>query len=454
MGGVRTLDTQSWLEAVFDASDDAIIGKSLNGTVLSWNRGATGIYGYTADEMIGHSIDVLEPPGRRGEIAAILPRIARGERLRHFVTKRQRRDGTIITVSLTISPVFDATGEITGASAVARDVTELTRAHQESEAALRQIARRYEVLLEHSSDLIFVVSADGRVDYINPASERVLGYHADGEVGTSIFGHVIPADQPRLADELAEILERPGKRVNDKFSVQLADGRIAVMEASAINALDDDSVRGIVVNAHDVTEREHYLERLVATLDAVTDAVGRAAELRDPYTAGHQRRVAKLAAAIARDLGLDKDTVKGIEVAAAIHDVGKLAIPAEILSNPGALRPAEFDLLKQHSVEGAEIVAQIPFPWPVAAMIEQHHERLDGSGYPKGLAGDEILLGSRIIAVADVVEAMSSHRPYRPALGLDRALVEVERGRGTLFDPAVVDACLRIFSSGAFHLSG
>ena len=380
----------------------------------------------------------------------MLPRIARGERLRHFVTERQRKDGRVITVSLALSPVFDGRGEITGASAVSRDVTELTRAQEASDAALRRIARRYEVLLEHSADLIALVSIDGRVDYVNPASERMLGYHTDEELGTSIFGHVIAEDQDRVAAELAAILERSGNRVTDTFTVELADGRTAVLEASAVNAIDDESVQGIVVNARDVTERQHYLNQLTATLDAVADAVGRAAELRDPYTAGHQRRVAELAVAIARDLGLDEDTIKGIRIAATIHDVGKLALPAEILTNPGRLKVAEFDLIKEHAAEGAEIVADIPFPWPVATMIAQHHERLDGSGYPKGLVGDEILLGTRIISVADVVEAMSSHRPYRPALGLDRALVEMERGRTTLFDPDVVDSCLRLFRSGGF----
>ena len=453
MAELDALDTQSWLEAVFDGSDDAIIGETLDGTVLSWNRGATGIFGYTADEMIGRSSALLEAPSRRGEVATLMPRIARGERLRHFVTERQRRDGRIITVSLTLSPVFDGLGEITGVSAVARDVTELARAREASEVALRRIARRFEVLLEHSTDLIALVTADGKVDYVNPASQQMLGYHTDRELGTSIFGHVVPADQARAAKEMLEILKRPGNQVTDMFTVELADGRTAVLEISAVNAIDDEAVHGIVVNARDVTERENYLSRLTATLDAVADAVGHAAELRDPYTAGHQRRVAELAVAIARDLGLDEDTVKGIQVAATIHDVGKLAIPAEILTNPGRLKRAELDLVKEHATEGAEIVAQIPFPWPVAMMIEQHHERLDGSGYPKGLAGDEILLGSRIISVADSVEAMSSHRPYRPALGLDRALEELQRGRGTLFDPAVADSCLRLFSSGAFAFS-
>jgi putative nucleotidyltransferase with HDIG domain len=167
-----------------------------------------------------------------------------------------------------------------------------------------------------------------------------------------------------------------------------------------------------------------------------------AAELRDPYTAGHQRRVAELAGAISQQLGLDANEQEGIITAATIHDIGKLSLPAEILSKPGQLSAQEMALVKNHARGGYEIVCGIDFPWPVADMILQHHERLDGSGYPNGLTRKDILLGAQIIAVADTVEAMSSHRPYRPALGLDAALNEIETGRGVAYNSAVVDACL------------
>ncbi len=168
------------------------------------------------------------------------------------------------------------------------------------------------------------------------------------------------------------------------------------------------------------------------------------AEVRDPYTAGHQRHVAEIAALLAAEMGLDEDTVDGIRLAANIHDLGKIGLPAEILTRPGGLRPAEYELIKGHSRVGSEILQDIAFPWPVAQMILQHHERLDGSGYPDGLRGDEILLGARIIAVADVVDAMATDRPYRAALGIDAALQEIEANRGRLYDPDVVDACLRL----------
>ncbi|HEV2686108.1 MAG TPA: HD-GYP domain-containing protein, partial [Actinomycetota bacterium] len=171
-------------------------------------------------------------------------------------------------------------------------------------------------------------------------------------------------------------------------------------------------------------------------------------EARDPYTAGHQNRVGLISRAIAQELGLSEDLIEGIELTANIHDIGKIGIPAEILSRPGQLLPAEFELVKGHSRGGYEIMSGIDFPWPVAEMILQHHERMDGTGYPNGLRGDEILIGARIIAVADVVEAMSSHRPYRASLGAQEAFDEIIRGRGTEFHPEVVDACLRLYSEG------
>jgi len=160
-----------------------------------------------------------------------------------------------------------------------------------------------------------------------------------------------------------------------------------------------------------------------------------------------------LAGAIARELRLDDDTVAGIEVAGSIHDIGKIAIPAEILSKPGRISPAEYELIKEHVRAGYDIIQGIDFPWPIARMVLEHHERLDGSGYPRGLRGDDLLLGSRIIAVADVVEAMAAHRPYRPALGIDAALAQVTADRGALLDADAVDACLRLFREQGFVLT-
>jgi PAS domain S-box-containing protein/putative nucleotidyltransferase with HDIG domain len=190
--------------------------------------------------------------------------------------------------------------------------------------------------------------------------------------------------------------------------------------------------------------------KLRRSLETTVETIAATLEMRDPYTAGHERRVSLLAVAIARELGLDEDTVDGIHFGAMIHDLGKIQVPAEILSKPSRLLPLEYALIQQHPQAGYDILKGIDFPWPVATMVAQHHERLDGSGYPTGLRGDEIILEARILAVADVVEAMASHRPYRPGLGIDQALEEIAGGRGVTYDAQAADACVRLFREKGF----
>jgi integral membrane sensor domain MASE1 len=189
-------------------------------------------------------------------------------------------------------------------------------------------------------------------------------------------------------------------------------------------------------------------------LDTTIRTLGLTTEMRDPYTAGHQRRVADLACAVAKEMHVEALSMRGIRAAGLVHDIGKLSVPAEILSKPSVLTPTEYSLVKGHAQTGYDILKGIVFPWPVAEMVLQHHERLDGSGYPQGLKGDKIVLGARILAVADVVEAMASHRPYRAALGIDKALEEIARGAGTVYDDQVASACLRLFAERRFAFEG
>ncbi len=195
--------------------------------------------------------------------------------------------------------------------------------------------------------------------------------------------------------------------------------------------------------------RESF-DRLERVLDETVETLAAVVETKDPHTSGHQRRVVRLAAAIAAELGLSAHRIRGLRVAGLLHDIGKIYVPAEILSRPGQLRQSEIDLLHSHPSIGYELLKGIPFEWPVADIVLQHHERMDGSGYPSRLQRDQIMQEARILAVADVVEALSSHRPYRPALGLDRALAEIASARGVLYDPPVVDACMRLFREKGF----
>jgi putative nucleotidyltransferase with HDIG domain len=191
-------------------------------------------------------------------------------------------------------------------------------------------------------------------------------------------------------------------------------------------------------------------KKLLNSLEGTIQAIARMVEIRDPYTAGHQRRVTQLACAIARRMNFSEGQINSLHLAGIIHDVGKIQVPAEILANPDGLSEAEFSIIKTHPLAGYEILKTIEFPWPVAKIIYQHHERMDGSGYPQGLSGEDILLEARVLAVADVVEAMSSHRPYRPALGIDKALSEITQKKGIFYDASVVDACLLLFEQESF----
>lgn len=199
------------------------------------------------------------------------------------------------------------------------------------------------------------------------------------------------------------------------------------------------------------------LEKTIATLrmalEGAIQTLTITSEARDPYTAGHQRRVSDLAISIAQEMGLPENTVAGIRMAGLIHDIGKLAVPAEILSKPSKINDLEFQLVKTHPEVGYDILKKIDFPWPVADIVLQHHERMNGSGYPRKLKGPDIIIEARIINVADVVEAMASHRPYRPSLGIEKSLEQISKNRGILYDDEVVEACLRLFREKRFKFA-
>ena len=191
---------------------------------------------------------------------------------------------------------------------------------------------------------------------------------------------------------------------------------------------------------------------LLKVFNGTVEAIAALYEKRDPYTAGHQRRVAQLACAIARKMGLPDEQIYGIRIIGVVHDIGKIAVPGDILSKPGKLSAEEFNIVKTHPQVAYEVLRNLEFPWPVAETILQHHERLDGSGYPNGISGEAIILEARILCVADVVESMVSHRPYRPALGKKKALNEILENKGILYDPAVADTCLKLSFNGGFNL--
>ncbi|MBE3135617.1 MAG: HD domain-containing protein, partial [Acidobacteria bacterium] len=235
-------------------------------------------------------------------------------------------------------------------------------------------------------------------------------------------------------------------KVQGVLNLYVAEGHVRDLRQEEFLRTVADLLSGILVHKKTQGNLETALERLRKTLGSIIQAMGSTLESRDPYTAGHQRRVADLARAIATEMGLPADTIESIRSAATIHDIGKISVPAEILSKPGKLTSTELELIEVHPKVGYDILRNIDFPWPIAQIVLQHHERLDGSGYPAGLCGEHILTEARILSIADVVEAMATHRPYRPSLGLKGALAEISRNKGILYDVAASDACLRLFN--------
>lgn len=755
------------LASIVESSDDAILSKSLDGTILSWNAGAERMYGYTALEMKGTSIALLIPADRPGELSDLLDRVRQGEQIRHYETVRVCKDGTHLPMLLTISPLRDATGKVIGSSTIGRDITQRKRA----EEALRHANAYNRSLIEASPDPLVTIGPDGRITDVNSETEEVTGFSRSELVGTDfsdyftqpeharngylqVFregvvrdypleiqhrdGHVTPvlynaavyrdesgqvtgvfaaarditelrraeaqlrrseaglkeaqriallgnwelnlttdvlawsdeifrifemdpakfqgcykafldaihpddrtrvdqaytesiksrtpfdidhrllmsngqikyvhergetyydaADKPlrsvgtvqdittqrlaelglqksnralhalsncngvlvRATDEMqllndicsvlvttggyqlawvgfvnggdeekkVRVVARAGSQsdyldrvqiswsdtpqgrgptgtairtrefqvaqdiVNDPKFLPWREQAVARGYASSIafplfddsnrvfgalnlygkerNAFDADEIKLLQELAGDLAfgirmlrlrgdrdrlheQQLHSDETIKQALAGTIQAIAITIEKRDPYTAGHQRRVANLSVAIAKELGLAEDRITGLRLGATIHDIGKIYVPAEILTRPGQLSQIELDFIKTHPQVGFDIMKDVNLPWPVAEMILQHHEHMDGSGYPSGLKGDAILLEARILTVSDVTEAMMSHRPYRAALGLDVALEEIAKYRGSYYDPDVVDACIRLFRDKGYNLSG
>lgn len=314
---------------------------------------------------------------------------------------------------------------------------------------------RFRALGENSPDIIFTLNDTGTLTYINPAWEKILGHPQE-----SVLGRFF-TDFSREDDEDRHLI-RAFKRIRDnretvkgiRTVLATMDGNERILRLSGSPNIDGKSGKvGVIGIMTDITALEKNLDTLQAALQSTIDAMSIIVEARDPYTAGHQRRVSELACAIAEEMNLPEATIHGLRMGSMIHDIGKIYIPAEILSKPGKLSKLEFDMMKTHPEVGYHILKNIEFKTPVAEMVYQHHEKLDGSGYPRGLSGDEILLEARILTVADVVEAMASHRPYRPSLGLEKALEEIIRQKNTLFDGKVVDTCVHLIRAGKFQFN-
>lgn len=308
--------------------------------------------------------------------------------------------------------------------------------------------------LVHGSPLaIFAVDREARILIWNPAAERLFGWDEQDVLGRT--NPIIPEGQEEEFRRLRERAVAGEIYTGMEVRVRRKDGSPVDIGVSTAPLRESGVIVGVMVVVADITEHRRMVEALRESLqksrrifDETIHALASAVEQRDPYTAGHQQRVARLACAIAGEMGLPAERIDGLRTAAIIHDIGKLSVPIEILSKPGRLSEAEHSILKNHPQAGYEILDGIEFPWPVARIVQQHHERMDGTGYPLGLQGHEILLEARILTVADVVEGIASYRPYRPANGIAAALAEIAEYRDSRYAPEVIDACLALFNKG------
>ena len=368
----------------------------------------------------------------------------------------RRHDGRFLWHAFRGEMLRDQGGRVIAWIGIAHEIEATKQAEVALEGARRESAELATLLdtLQASAPIGFgFVDRDFRLVRVNAALAQISGAPAETHVGR-LVSDVIPDIWPRVKALYQRVLTNGEAIVNHEVSGRAAadPGRLHHWLVSYYPVRLSGEIIGIGIIVVDITERKEADAARLCLTHAAVAAMAATVEAKDPYTAGHEARVADIAAAIAGDLGLPEFDIEGIKLAAQIHDLGKIGVPSEILARPGALRPAELDLVRLHSKIGFDIVAGIDFPWPVAEMILRHHERCDGSGYPDGLGRKDIIIGARIIAVADVVEAMASHRPYRPARGLDVALDHIREERGILFDAEVVDACLRLFESGQLTL--
>ncbi|PKN69932.1 MAG: hypothetical protein CVU54_07840 [Deltaproteobacteria bacterium HGW-Deltaproteobacteria-12] len=348
------------------------------------------------------------------------------------------------------SAIYDDAGKITGLHGSAQNITQ----RKQMEVLLKQSENRYRSIFENAQEGIYRSTPEGKIIIANQSMANMLGHRTPEELMTSVTDmsrqlYVHPAERVKIEKIIAE----QGSVRNYETQFYRKDGSIIWV---SLTMHSDRDAKGQIIHydciSEDITKQKQAVEQIRKALGATVKAITVTVETRDPYTAGHQRIVSDLSRAIATEMKLPADQIEGIRMAAAIHDLGKISVPAEILSKPTKLTNIEFSLIKNHSQSGYDILKDIDFPWPVARIVLEHHERMNGSGYPNGLTGDNILLESRILAVADVVEAMASHRPYRPGLGIDVALNEIEKNKGIFYDSTVVDACLKLFRENGFRL--
>jgi PAS domain S-box-containing protein len=446
-------ESEQELRAIFEgALDGILVADAQTRKLLIANAAICSMLGYTHEEIVRIGVSDLHP--KQDQLRAIEPfeSMLRGEIQLATDIPMIRKDGSVFYADIKAAPI--RLGGKDCLLGIFRDITERIRA----ERGLVESEARFRGLVEQSITGIYIIQ-DGSLVYVNPRFAEIRGYSsADEVIGRDPLHLIAEKDRGTVAENNRRLLAGEIPSINYSFTALRKDG--SSVDVGVHSALATYRGRPAIIGLlQDISEKkraeeqiQRYIQQLKTAFMSTVEVATTLSEMRDPYTAGHERRVAEIAVAIGAELGFDARRQEGLRVAGYLHDIGKITIPSEILSKPGKLSAIEFQLIQGHARASYDVLKDVEFPWPVAQVALQHHERMDGSGYPQGLKGEAILLDARIMAVADVVEAMSSHRPYRPGLGIDKALAEIERGRGTAYDADAVDACLRLFREGRYQL--
>ena len=457
---LRAQRTQA--QVYLDVADVMLVALDTNGDIKLINRKGCQLLGYDEHEAISKNwFELCIAEDVRQDTHAVFTQLMAGEikAVEYHENPVISKTGEKKIIAFHNSVLRDEYDRITGILFSGEDITQ----RKLTEGSLRDSEEQIRLLLDSTEEAIYGLDMDGNCTFANTAFIRLLAYDEhDTLVGKpmhAMIHHTRADGSPYPEDKCRACMSfRAGQGIHvDDEVFWRKDGSSIPVSYWSRPVRKNEQITGSVVTFLDIRERieasnalKESDKRLRASLEGTIVAVSKSVEARDPYTAGHQLRVAELAVALAREMGLDEERIEGIRMGASIHDIGKIQLPAEILSKPAKLSEIEYSMVKGHTQVGYDILKDIDFPWPVADIAHQHHEHMDGSGYPQGLKGDEICLEARIVAVADTVEAISSHRPYRAALGIEVALDEIKTQRGTCYDPKIVDTCLKLFAENRF----
>ncbi len=451
------LQSEAKYRSIFEHAVEGIFQSTPEGRLVTVNPSMARIFGYASPEEMLASVTNIgdELYADADERRTFRQRLEDQQTVRGFEATFYRKDGTLLWGSLSVRAVRGQTGEITYYEGTMEDITARKSAEQE----LKRSEEKYRHIFENAVEGIFQITPDGRYLSVNPALARIHGFASPEEMIASVtdIAHQLYVDPSRRA-ELTRVLEEKGIVRSFEIMMRRRDGSLhwvsitshAVTDAAGSIVCYEGTLEDIT-SSKLAKEESNRLQRVAeGLLHTLTSAV----EARDPGIVGHHGRVSKLATLIAEEMGLTNDTKEAIRIAAHIHDLGKLSVPAEILRKPAPLTDMEHSMVKIHPQAGHDLIRDAGLPFPVPEIIRQHHERLNGSGYPQGIRGNAVLLEARILAVADVVEAIAFPRPYRPGRGIDGALSELQKNKGTLYDADVVGVCVKLFKEKGFRFAG